>query len=256
MTVAAAELVVRRVQLAPNPSVIRHGAAPSSSRRDHRHQLPGDAQVAAEHPLAHGQRVADGDGDHGQVGQHDPPPGGGDHGQQRAEHGQVRQRVDEREQEGARPFAGPVELRAEQRGPADHQQGDGHHVAVREPGQHRTRRALLRGAVTSRSAMVSTAMPIGHGGQGQQRRQVGEGQRRERGSGFRRGSPARPGRRSTARRRPRATGSPGPGQPRTGARRATGSPPPRTTPACRAPSCSALRHDQPHPGSFRSAPLF
>ena len=31
MTVAAAELVVRRVQLAPNPSVIRHGAAPSSA---------------------------------------------------------------------------------------------------------------------------------------------------------------------------------------------------------------------------------
>ena len=31
MTVAVAELVVRRVQLDPNTSVIRHGAAPSSS---------------------------------------------------------------------------------------------------------------------------------------------------------------------------------------------------------------------------------
>ena len=178
MTVAAAVLVVRRVQLDAETLGHPPRGRTEQRRRDHRHQLPRYAQVAAEHPLAHGQRVADGDGEQGQVGQHDPPPGGGDHGQQRAEHGQVRQRVDEREQEGARPLAGPVELRAEQRGPADHQQGDGHHVAVREPGQHRTRRALLR---------AGGHFPLGHGehgdtdrhgGQRQQLRQVGEGQAR------------------------------------------------------------------------------
>ncbi len=168
-------------------------------RRDHRHQLRRDTQVAAQHPLAHGQRVTDGDGEQGQVGQRGPVPGGRDHRQQRAEHGQVRQRVDQGEQEGARPLTRPVELCAEQRGPADHQQRDGHHVAVREPGQDRTRRALRarlilgravrpgRGAGTTRLRPVRAvdAAPFGHGqrrgadgqrGQRQQRRQVGEGQ--------------------------------------------------------------------------------
>ena len=145
-------------------------------RRDHREQLARDAQVSAQHPLTHGQRVADGDGEQGQVGQRDPPPGGGDHGQQRAEHGQVGQRVDEREQERARPFAGPVELGAEQRGPADHQQGDGHHVAIGEPGQHRAGRTLLRAAADFPFGHGEHGDADGHGGQGQQRRQVGEGQ--------------------------------------------------------------------------------
>ena len=163
--------------------------------RDHRHQLRRDAQVAAGHPLAHGQGVADGDGEQGQVGQRHPPPRARDHGQQRAEHGQVRQRVDQGEQEGARPLTRPVELAAEQRDPADHQQGDRHDVAVREPRQDRiprARRALgsFRAVRPGRAARLrpvraAAAFSFGrgqhrdadrHGGQGQQRRQVGERQ--------------------------------------------------------------------------------
>ena len=58
--------------------------------------------------------------------------------------------------------AGPVELRAEQRDPADHEQGDGHHVAVGEPGQDpgaRPRRPRTRPGRLPGSAVVSTAMP-------------------------------------------------------------------------------------------------
>jgi hypothetical protein len=82
-------------------------------RSDQGQQLARDAGVPAQGPLAHGQGVPDQHGDQGQVGQHDPAPGGGDHGQQRAQHGQVGQRVDQGEQEGAGPLGGPVELRAE-----------------------------------------------------------------------------------------------------------------------------------------------
>ena len=75
MTVAAAELDVRRAQLGPEPFGHPPRRRAEQQRREHRHQLARDAQVAAEHPLAHGQRVADGDGEQGQVGQRDPPPG-------------------------------------------------------------------------------------------------------------------------------------------------------------------------------------
>ena len=163
--------------------------------RDHRHQLRRDAQVTAGHPLAHGQGVTDGDGEQGQVGQRHPTPRGRDHGQQRAEHSQVGKRVDQGQQEGARPFTRPVELTAEQRDPADHQQGDRQDVAVREARQDRiprARRALgsfgaVRPGLPARLRPVeaAAAFSFGHGqhrgadrdgGQGQQLRQVGERQ--------------------------------------------------------------------------------
>ena len=149
---------VRRVQLA---AVTRHGASAQQQRRDHRHQLRRDAEVAAGYPLAHGQGVADGDGEHGQVGQRDPPPRARDHGQQRAEHGQVGQRVDQGEQEGARPLARPVELAAEQRDPADHQQGDGHDVAVREPRQDRIPEPAELSAPSAPSGLAPPAAGAG-----------------------------------------------------------------------------------------------
>ena len=156
-------------------------------RRDQGQQLGGDAGMPAQRPLAHAQGVADQNGEQGQVGQHDPPPRGGDHGQQRAEHGQVSQRVDEGEQEGAGPLAGPVELRAEQGHPADHQQGDRHDVTVRQPGQDRGGRALQRAVPVAAGGggRPAAALPFrrgqhhdadGGGGHGQQRRQVGKRQ--------------------------------------------------------------------------------
>ncbi len=59
-----------------------------------------------------------------------PPPGDGEHGQQRAEHRQVRERVQQVLEEGARPLVQVMELTAERDHPADDEQGDGHHVAV------------------------------------------------------------------------------------------------------------------------------
>ena len=190
MMVAAAELEARRVQLARGHPP--RGRA-EQQRGDQGQQLGRDAGVPAQGPLAHGQGVPDQDGDQGQVGQHDPPPGGGDHGQQRAEHGQVGQRVDEGEQEGAGPLTGPVELRAEQGDPADHEQGDGHDVAVGQPGQDRCGVALRRaGPVAALGGRGPAAGALlfrrgqhhdadGGDGHGQQRRQVSEATARIRG---------------------------------------------------------------------------
>ena len=157
----------------------------------HGHQLGGDARVPAEGPLPDGQRIPDRNGQQGQVGQQDPPPGRGDQGKQGAQDGQVGQHLDQGKQEGARPVTGPVELRAEQGDPADHQQGDRHDVAVGQPGQHRAGRGVGAlehlGPARPRDALAFGLgrEPLGagehhdahsRGGYRQQRRQAGQRQ--------------------------------------------------------------------------------
>ena len=123
----------RRPATGPRRAAAPRPARPAAGRRRPGARPAPAGPRPARRPTSHREQ--------GQVGQHDPPPGRGDQGQQGAQHGQVGQRVDEGEQEGARPVAGPVELRAEQGDPADHQQGDRHDVAVGQPGQDRAGRA-------------------------------------------------------------------------------------------------------------------
>ena len=78
-----------------------------------------------------------------QVGDEHPTPRGGQHRQQRAEHRQVGQRVQQVDQERLRPLPQMLELRAEGQHPADDEQGDRHHVPVGQAGQHGAGIALL-----------------------------------------------------------------------------------------------------------------
>ena len=143
------------------------GARPSRhGGRDHG-QLLEDALVAAGDPGADPERVGQRQREQGEVGDEHPPPGGGQHRQQRAEDRQVRQRVQQVDQERLRSLAQMVELRPEREHPADDEQGDRHHVAVGEAGQHAA-------GIASPLALGQHHHPDRGGREREQRRHVGQ----------------------------------------------------------------------------------
>ena len=75
--------------------------------------------MPARYPRADAKGVRAGGRQQGQVGQERQLPRDREHGQQRSEDGEVGQRVQQVEQEGAWPLPRGVELRAERHDPAD-----------------------------------------------------------------------------------------------------------------------------------------
>jgi hypothetical protein len=142
---------------------------------DHR-QLLKDPLVVVGDLGADSQAVREGQRHQPDVGDQHSPPRDGEHGEQRAEHRQVRERVQQVLEEDARPFVQVMELPAEGDDPADDEQGDRHDVAVGQPGQHGA-------GVVPLLALGQHHDPGGRGRQGEQRRHVGERQWLARGTG-------------------------------------------------------------------------
>ena len=134
---------------ARQPPYLRHACPgdprrqPDQAERKHLGHLLGQGLMPGRQPGPDPEGVTDADREQGEIGQEDPPPARDQGGQQHAQHRGVHQRVHEAEQERTGPLTRTPEVRAEQRDPADDEQGDGHDVTIGERGKDRAGVSLV-----------------------------------------------------------------------------------------------------------------